>query len=154
MLETLGQRIARMRAALGWTQQEVADRLAISRVAVSHLEMGLSTPSERTVTLLAGLFKCEPAELVAGTSYPAAKAERLPPCACRYTEAEHQLALLERDASWIARAAGLPGLEGLCRELRDQWALRLERLARDTLDPRERELVERGRAILSGLGVR
>ena len=37
-----------------------------------------TTPGERTVALLAGLFKIEPHELVAGTDYPLAKAERLP----------------------------------------------------------------------------
>lgn len=151
MTETLGQRIGRLRAALGWTQQEVAERLAISRVAVSHLEAGLSVPSERTVALLAGLFKCDPADLVAGTAYPAAKAERLPLTASRYTEAELQLALIERDAAWIRRLAGLPAADALARELRDQWALRLERLARDTLDGREREQIERARAVLAGL---
>ena len=76
--ETLGQRIARLRCLLGWTQQELADRAAISRVAVSHLEMGISVPSERTLALLAGIFHLEPPELVEGTSYPDAKAERLP----------------------------------------------------------------------------
>src|SRR5262245_30668168 len=84
--ESLGRRIAAHRAKLGLTQQELADRLAISRVAVSHLESGLSDPGERTVTLLAGLFKVEPHELVAGTSYPSAKADRLPVVATRYTE--------------------------------------------------------------------
>src|SRR5690606_3998637 len=47
--EVLGQRIARLRAQRGWTQQELAERLAASRVAVSHFEMGLAMPSERTV---------------------------------------------------------------------------------------------------------
>ena len=42
--ESLGRRIAAHRAKLGLTQQELADRLAISRVAVSHLEAGLSDP--------------------------------------------------------------------------------------------------------------
>src|SRR4051812_44710794 len=74
--EPLSQRIARLRARRGWTQQELAERLAASRVAVSHFELGLALPSERTVVLLAGLFGLEPHELVAGTSYPAAKAER------------------------------------------------------------------------------
>src|SRR5882672_3185841 len=101
--ETLGKRIARLRAARGWTQEGLAERLAASRVAVSHFEMGLALPSERTVVLLAGLFCQEPHELVAGTSYPAAKAERLPPVACRYTELELQLALLRRDMEWVAR---------------------------------------------------
>ena len=48
MAENLGRRIARLRGSLGWTQQDLAARLAISRVAVSHLEAGLSVPSERT----------------------------------------------------------------------------------------------------------
>src|SRR4051794_41668032 len=98
---SLGRRIGTLRGALGWTQQELADRLGVSRVAVSHIEAGLRDPGERTVTLLAGLFKLEPWELVAGTSYPPAKVERLPVVACRYTEVELQLRLLEED-----RAAG------------------------------------------------
>ncbi|MHB1854920.1 MAG: helix-turn-helix transcriptional regulator, partial [Acidimicrobiales bacterium] len=78
MPENLGRRIARLRTGSGWTQADLASRLAISRVSVSHLEAGLTVPGERTVALLAGLFKLEPHELVAGTNYPPAKAERLP----------------------------------------------------------------------------
>jgi transcriptional regulator with XRE-family HTH domain len=59
MLESIGKRIARLRQERGWTQQDLATRLASSRVAVSHIEMDLIIPSERTVTLLAGLFKLE-----------------------------------------------------------------------------------------------
>src|SRR5215211_3408902 len=70
------------------TQQQMAERLAISRVAVSHLESCLTLPSERTVTLIAGLFKLEPWELVRDTDYPAARAERLPSVVTRYTQAE------------------------------------------------------------------
>ncbi|MBM4420302.1 MAG: helix-turn-helix transcriptional regulator [Chloroflexi bacterium] len=77
------------------TQQQLADRIAISRVALSHIEAGMSWPSERTVVLLAGIFKVEPPELVASTTYPAEKAERLPTVACRYTEAELQARLRE-----------------------------------------------------------
>ena len=61
-------RIADLRGKLGWTQQDLAERLGISRVAVSHVEAGMTDPGERTVALLAGLFKMEPHELVAGTS--------------------------------------------------------------------------------------
>src|SRR5687767_12855279 len=101
MQENLGRRVARLRAELGWTQQELAERLAVSRAAVSHLEAAMSTPSERTVALLAGVFKLEPRELVAGTSYPEAKAERLPTVAARYTEVELQLRLVENDLAWL-----------------------------------------------------
>jgi transcriptional regulator with XRE-family HTH domain len=133
MSTSLGERIAAHRKALGWTQQELAERLGASRTAVSHLEAGLATPSERTVALLAGLFKTEPHDLVHGTGYPVAKAERLPAVVCRYTEVELQLRLLEADA-----AAGR--VEG--------WEDRLRLLAKETHDRRERELVAAARARL------
>lgn len=95
MTGPLGHRIAKHRTELGWTQAELAERVGISRVALSHIEAGISNPGERTVALLAGVFKLEPHELVAGTDYPPAKAERLPVVTARYTEAEHQLALLD-----------------------------------------------------------
>ncbi|GAB4193055.1 MAG: helix-turn-helix domain-containing protein [Roseiflexaceae bacterium] len=134
--ETLGQRIARLRSQRGWTQQELAERLAASRVAVSHFEAGLALPSERTVVLLAGLFRQQPHELVAGTSYPAAKAERLPLTACRYTEAELQQALLRRDLEWAARL-------GLDRAtLAQEWAARLDALRACTDDPAELRLID------------
>lgn len=104
--ESLGARIARLRAACGWTQEQLAARLAASRVAVSHFELGLALPSERTVLLLAGLFKLAPHDLVAGTAYPPAKSDRLPATVCCYTAAEHQLALLRRDMEWAARLGG------------------------------------------------
>jgi transcriptional regulator with XRE-family HTH domain len=132
---SLGARIAIHRKALGWTQQELAERLGASRTAVSHLEAGQATPSERTVALLAGLFKTEPHDLVTGTGYPLAKAERLPAVVCRYTEVELQMRLLEAD-----EAAGR--LDG--------WGDRLRLLAKETYDRRERSLVAAARARLAG----
>ena len=129
MATLLGDRIARLRHDLGWTQQELAERLAISRVAVSHLESGASVPSERTITLLAGVFKLEPHELVADTGYPVAKAERLPVTAARYTEVELQLRLFEAtpdDESWPHR---LRVLLELADDRREREAIR-EALAR------------------------
>ena len=139
--ETLGQRIARLRARRGWTQEDLAERLAASRVAVSHFEMGLALPSERTVVLLAGLFKQEPHDLVAGTSYPAAKAERLPAVACRYTEVELQLRLLALDEE-----------RGLDDARRTEWIDRLRLLAKETHDLRETEAVATARRRLSSAG--
>jgi transcriptional regulator with XRE-family HTH domain len=133
---SLGARIASHRKSLGWTQQEMAERLGASRTAVSHLESGLSTPSERTVALLAGIFKTEPHDLVAGTGYPVAKAERLPSVVCRYTEVELQLRFLEADL-----AAGR--LDG--------WEDRLRLLAKETYDGRERRLVAAARTSLARL---
>jgi transcriptional regulator with XRE-family HTH domain len=93
--ERLGQRIAELRRKHGLTQQQMADRLAISRVAVSHIESSLTVPSERTVTLIAGLFKLEPWELVRDTDYPQARAERLPAVVARHTQAELVCAVVD-----------------------------------------------------------
>ena len=135
MSEALGHRIAKHRADLGWTQAELADRAGISRVAMSHIEAGISNPGERTVALLAGVFKLEPHELVAHTDFPPAKAERLPVVAARYTEVEHQLALLD------ARLAVVDDPVARARVLADARELLGGLLAR-TYDRRERAALE------------
>jgi transcriptional regulator with XRE-family HTH domain len=137
-LPSLGRRIGELRADLGWTQQELAERLGVSRVAVSHLESGLSSPGERTIALLAGIFKCEPHELIAGTDYPERKAERLPVVVCRYTEVELQLRLLDLDLE-----------RGLDDARRTEWGERLRLLAKATHDLRETELVADARRRLA-----
>ena len=139
--ENLGRRIADHRAKLGWTQQELADRLGISRVAVSHLEAGMTDPGERTVALLAGVFKLEPHELVAGTNYPQAKAERLPVVVPRYTEVELQLRLLELDEE-----------RGLDPARRADWDERLRLLAKGAHDLRESAMLDDARRRLSSGG--
>ncbi len=132
---SLGRRVAKLRAELGWTQQELADRVAISRVAVSHLESDLSTAGERTVALLAGVFGMEPHELVEGTTYPVAKVDRLPLVVARHTEVELQCHLLDRDLAHHERTGDGAVLDG--------WAERLSALDRVTFDARQRQLLVR-----------
>jgi transcriptional regulator with XRE-family HTH domain len=141
--EGLGRRIASYRAKLGLTQHELADRLAVSRTAVSHLEAGMAVPGERTVVLLAGLFKIEPRELVAGTSYPQAKAERLPAVAARYTEIEALLLLVDNDLAWLERTNGADE-----RRVLDEWEARLRAIDDRELDARERGLLLEARAAI------
>jgi transcriptional regulator with XRE-family HTH domain len=126
--ERLGQRLGTMRAQFGLTQADVAARIAVSRVAVSHFEMGLAMPSERTVLLLAGLFKVAPLDLVAGTEYPAAKRERLPDAAAMYTEVELQLALLQRDLDWLASLEDAVERQHRATALATEWSQRLHSL--------------------------
>lgn len=133
-LESIGKRIAYHRQQNGYTQQALADRLAISRVAVSHIEADLSLPSERTITLLAGLFKCSPHELVEGTTYPQAKAERLPAIVAWYTELEVDLALLKNDLQWLKG-----NFRQLENEFQQKWEKRLFDWRQRDLDERERE---------------
>ncbi len=146
MPDSLGRRLAHLRVQHGWTQQALADRLALSRVAISHFEMGQAVPSERTIILLAGLFRCEPHELVADTFYPIGKALRLPPIAPRYTQVELQLALLERDLSWAARTPALRP------QLRTEWLPRLALLHDSSADERERATILAAIATLNSAG--
>ena len=124
---------------------------AISRVAVSHLEIGISVPSERTMVLLAGVFHLEPPELVEGTAYPEAKAERLPLVAARYTEVEHQVALLQRDLAWLDRlAGGQQSSESLVEQIRAEWRRRMARAGRPDARPRRASAAGRGSAPVDG----
>jgi len=139
--EAIGKRVARLRLACGWTQQALASRLAISRVAVSHIEMDLTIPSERTITILAGLFKLAPHELVAGTTYPIAKSERLPAEVCCYTRLELDLRLLANDLSWLERIQPSSERMRLARELQEIWIARLCDWSWQTFEPREKEAI-------------
>jgi hypothetical protein len=120
-------------------------------VAVSHVEAGISTPSERTITLLAGLFKLEPDQLVAETNYPEAKAERLPFVACRYTEIELQLALLGRDRDWLSQITSFQDYTMLARTTHDRWSLIIERMGRSVSDRHEQALIDQARQLLAEL---
>ncbi len=142
---SLGQRIAGLRVERGWTQRQLADRLGISRVAVSHLETDLNTPGERTVALLAGLFRMEPHDLVSGTSYPVAKSDRLPMVVNRWTEVEHRLALLDRDLWWLdhAKDGSLP--RAVLEEVLAGWEATLAKLAAEVGDDAEVDAVVRAR---------
>jgi transcriptional regulator with XRE-family HTH domain len=144
MSEKLGRRIATLRAERRWTQQQLAERLGVSRVAVSHLESNLNDPGERTVALLAGLVHMEPHELVAGTTYPAAKMERLPLVVARWTEVEHRLALLDADLRWVGR---LPAAE--VRRLLEGWLPTLDSLRTHAADPAERAALDTARRKVS-----
>jgi transcriptional regulator with XRE-family HTH domain len=153
-LETIGRRIARLRQEQGWTQQTLAARLAISRVAVSHFEMDLTTPGERTITLLAGILKLAPHDLVGGTTYPRAKSERLPEVACSYTPLELELALLENDLAWLERIIRQPEFERFCEEICGKWISRLEEWSNRSIEERDRQSISAAKEKLSAIRVR
>ncbi len=129
--------MGKLRGELGWTQAQLAERIAVSRVALSHIEAGLSVPGERTVTLLAGVFECEPHELVGDTDYPPAKAERLPLVTARYTEVAHQLAVLGAVLELVDRVPR-PARDRLASDVRGEWRARLATLVDSTGDGDER----------------
>ena len=147
--ESIGKRIASLRQAHGWTQQSLAGRLAMSRVAISHIEMDLSIPSERTITLLAGLFKLSPYELVDGTTYPLAKAERLPEVACCYTKLELEVLLMENDLAWLGRLAGTPHYRATAAGVLKAWTERWQAQVHDSIDePKQARYLKARQALM------
>ena len=149
-IETIGKRIARLRNEHGWTQEALAAQIAVSRVAISHIEMDLSVPGERTVTLLAGIFKSSPHELVEGTTYPAAKSDRLPDIACCYTPLELDIALLENDLKWLTRLESGENLQQLREEKTLKWGSRLNRWEMNCISERELENIKSAKEKLAG----
>lgn len=138
MTETLGVRLGRLRTLHGWTQQELSERIAVSRVAISHFEMDLATPSERTIALLAGVFKLEPQALVADTYYPPGKTQRLPLVVARYTEVEKELCMLDRDLEWLTLLNDVQHTFDTCHH----WLDRLSRLLSTCTDKHEHKLLD------------
>ena len=148
-IESIGKRIARLRSEHGWTQTTLAARIAVSRVAISHIEMDLSIPGERTITLLAGIFKLSPHELIEGTTYPAAKSDRLPDVACCYSPLELDIALLENDLTWLTRLESGENLQQLGEENTHKWELRLNRWEMDCISERELEKIKNAKEKLA-----
>jgi transcriptional regulator with XRE-family HTH domain len=149
--QAIGKRIARLRNEHGWTQQALAARLAMSRVAVSHIEMDLSLPSERTVILLAGIFKLSPHALVTGTTYPQAKAERLPVVVCCYTEFELEIALLQNDLTWLRAVGEIETNPTQTAQVMEKWRSRLAHIAEQDFNEIERKLLSEARQQLAML---
>lgn len=65
-----GYRIATLRDKQGWTQEELAKRLGISRAALSHYEKNRREPDYETLTKLADLFHVSIDFLVGRTNNP------------------------------------------------------------------------------------
>lgn len=59
-----------LRVRAGLTQQELADKLGVTRSIVTRYELGSKTPPLATVTALAAIFDCTVDELVNGIKQP------------------------------------------------------------------------------------
>lgn len=149
MQQTIGLRIAQLRTKAGWTQQYLSERLAVSRVAVSHIEMDLTIPGERTITLLAGLFKTTPHALVENTTYPQAKIDRLPVVACSFTALEQDLNLLKNDLAWLNHLQDHPEVQRLRNHVVQHWSPILRSWDITTIDNEERKILDAAQQLLN-----
>lgn len=66
----IGERIAKLRDDRGWTQEQTAGMLGISRAALSHYEKNRREPDTETLSKFADLFKVSVDYLVGRTSIP------------------------------------------------------------------------------------
>lgn len=60
----LGQQIQKLRKEKGFSQEEVAEALGVSRQAVSKWENGISKPDTENLIVLAGLLGCDVSALI------------------------------------------------------------------------------------------
>ncbi|MBP3962409.1 helix-turn-helix domain-containing protein [Paenibacillus lignilyticus] len=66
----IGDRIAKLRDDRGWTQEQTAGLLGISRAALSHYEKNRREPDTETLSKFADLFKVSVDFLVGRTNVP------------------------------------------------------------------------------------
>lgn len=64
-----GNRIAELREQKGWTQEELATSIGISRAALSHYEKNRRKPDFETLTQLADLFQVSIDYLIGRTAH-------------------------------------------------------------------------------------
>lgn len=58
MPTTILNRVRAMRAERGWTQQELADRVGVSRQSINSIENGRYVPSLPLALTFARVFQC------------------------------------------------------------------------------------------------
>lgn len=100
---------------------------------------------------MAGVFKISPTELVEGTTYPRAKAERLPELTAIFTETELYFALLKNDTEWIDRL-DVPDMKlNTIRVVLSKWFLLLENWENKITDEHEKTILLSMRQLLNDL---
>lgn len=61
--EKLGKKVQKLRKSLGYTQEELAEKLNISRTHMGHIEQGRKSPSLKLMDKLAKALKVKVPDL-------------------------------------------------------------------------------------------
>lgn len=59
----LGKNVQKLRKNLGYTQEELAEKINISRTHMGHVEQGIKSPSLKVMTRLAEALKAKISDL-------------------------------------------------------------------------------------------
>ena len=66
-METIGERIKRLRGFLGMTQEEFASRIGSARNTIAGYEIGKREPSSQAIALICNVFNVNPSWLKSGS---------------------------------------------------------------------------------------
>lgn len=119
----LEEKIALLRKRNGWSQEELAFRLDVSRQAVSKWEMGDSVPDLDKILKMSEIFGCTTDYLLKDESAPAESAEPQPEIKTEYIKAPRQvcdeegegyLALVKKQSWKIALGVAICILSPVC----------------------------------------
>ena len=61
--EKLARNVQKLRKKSGWSQEELAEKIKISRTHMGHIEQGRRSPSIKVMTKLANVFKVSISDL-------------------------------------------------------------------------------------------
>lgn len=61
--EKLGKRVQKLRKGIGLSQEELAEKIGISRTHMGHIEQGRKSPSLKVMTKLAKALKVKISDL-------------------------------------------------------------------------------------------
>lgn len=61
--DKLGKKVQRLRKNLGYTQEELAEKINISRTHMGHIEQGRKSPSLKVMDKLARILKVKVSDL-------------------------------------------------------------------------------------------
>ena len=68
--DNIGKFILELRTSKGWTQEDLANMIPITRQAVSRWEQGKSIPDSSTLVILSEIFDVSINELLSGRRIP------------------------------------------------------------------------------------
>ena len=103
----LGENIKNYRQEKGYTQEEVAGRLHVTRQTISKWEKNHSVPDADLLVQLAEILEVETGQLLGNTSAGNAHAEQKDACAEQLAHIAEQMAVKNRQSKRIWKAVGI-----------------------------------------------
>ena len=125
-MASIGENIRVLRLARGWTQEQLAEKLHMTRQAVGHYESGRTTPDVETCRRLATLFEVDLEVLLEGEGEPA----KLPRWLFSLTLGAAGLFPLVRSVLMVVNQHLYPVAQGQISSGSEEWEIAQKHFAR------------------------